>query len=602
MRTKNLSKALLLLLAASAPACIGTGDSLQEEEDMEEVGEAQQAALLPLCTTELSVFWGAVNDLAGAIPGASNLFKFYNALSKVGQRVGCTSGMENLTKQMEAIAHKTVDQALLNQVKAKSTAITNLYLSDPSPDKIVQEALALDIAAEEASAATLSFEVLPTLSALGLLKLGIHQSLVQEALRQEPTASATASSEYYRQVVKMLNALSDTETRLNGQVTKLDAHLALYSSHVETVSDNGDLPSHDSIGIVDFPDGTDYPHSITSSEANPFWVDCSGSYNGCAWAREQAKTGGEQRREQKKLEARNKILDSNYKTMRSHLTSIRTALIAQLNQLNLAHKKTASQSSGSGSSAAVDGDRATSATVATGNPNPWWKVDLGRVQSIDTVTFKTSITTGQFTVQILGADNSTVVHQKIVDASSSSEAIAIMRAAPITTSAAKKGRYVKILRSSGGGSLNLADVYVLGANLARAMPATQSSTAGSGAAGRAVDGSIDGNYGNNSVSHTSSQSGASWTVDLGESHPVRHVVLYNRTDCCSDRLSNFKVVLMDDSNNVIATKTYAGTAGTAPLKFEFGANPWGQKIKIQLNGTNYLHLAEVEVFRSADPQ
>ena len=71
--------------------------------------------------------------------------------------------------------------------------------------------------------------------------------------------------------------------------------------------------------------------------------------------------------------------------------------------------------------------------------------------------------------------------------------------------------------------------------------ATQSSSpyGTSGLASNAVDGDTDGRWTNGSVTHTSSQSHAWWEVDLGAPHDVSGVTLWNRTDCCSDRLDEF---------------------------------------------------------------
>jgi hypothetical protein len=32
--------------------------------------------------------------------------------------------------------------------------------------------------------------------------------------------------------------------------------------------------------------------------------------------------------------------------------------------------------------------------------------------------------------------------------------------------------------------------------------------------------------------------GAWWQVDLGEEKNINQIIIYNRTDCCADRLSN----------------------------------------------------------------
>ena len=80
-------------------------------------------------------------------------------------------------------------------------------------------------------------------------------------------------------------------------------------------------------------------------------------------------------------------------------------------------------------------------------------------------------------------------------------------------------------------------------NLAFGAEATQSSTYQGGLASRAVDGNDHGVFNRGSVSHTGRGSGAWWEVDLGEEAEITEVVLWNRTDCCGDRLSDFHVLV-----------------------------------------------------------
>lgn len=58
----------------------------------------------------------------------------------------------------------------------------------------------------------------------------------------------------------------------------------------------------------------------------------------------------------------------------------------------------------------------------------------------------------------------------------------------------------------------------------------------------AVDGNTDGNYGHGSLSHTADNAAYdAWQVDLGSMQAVRAIVIWNRTDCCANRLNNFYV-------------------------------------------------------------
>lgn len=143
-------------------------------------------------------------------------------------------------------------------------------------------------------------------------------------------------------------------------------------------------------------------------------------------------------------------------------------------------------------------------------------------------------------------------------------------------------------------------------NLALNKSATQSTTAHNGVPGRAVDGNIDGIWGNNSVTHTNNDAQAWWQVDLGQLANITDVKVYNRTDCCSDRLTNYHIFVSDvpfTSNTVSGIKTQAGVgdfhetgqAGTPTIR---NINRTGRYVRIQLESTNYLNLAEVQVFGS----
>jgi hypothetical protein len=83
-------------------------------------------------------------------------------------------------------------------------------------------------------------------------------------------------------------------------------------------------------------------------------------------------------------------------------------------------------------------------------------------------------------------------------------------------------------------------------NLAVRRPATQSSSLNSASgADAAVDGNTDGNFLHGSVSSTDRESGAWWQVDLGSSKTIGSIAIWNRTDCCPSRLSDYWVFLSD---------------------------------------------------------
>jgi alpha-L-fucosidase len=171
---------------------------------------------------------------------------------------------------------------------------------------------------------------------------------------------------------------------------------------------------------------------------------------------------------------------------------------------------------------------------------------------------------------------------------------------------------------SGTNYLSLAEVQVFGVpstttptptpsvNLAPGKAATQSSDAYGGAASRAVDGNTSGNYFNNSVTHTAGAAAQDWwQVDLGKLYTLDTVNLWNRTDCCTDRLSNFvvlasptdmtgKTLAQLQADATVKNVPVTSLGGSASLAVALGGFS-GRYVRVQLTGTNNLSLAEVQV-------
>jgi len=140
-------------------------------------------------------------------------------------------------------------------------------------------------------------------------------------------------------------------------------------------------------------------------------------------------------------------------------------------------------------------------------------------------------------------------------------------------------------------------------NLAIKRAARQSSMDYGGAAERAVDGNRDGNYWANSVTHTGNARNEWWEVDLGGQKQIRQIKIWNRTDCCSERLSNFYVMVSPHPfpGGDLQTALNTGTiwsyqhAAAAGRETTLPVTATGRYVRIQLAGQNWLSLAEVEV-------
>ena len=116
------------------------------------------------------------------------------------------------------------------------------------------------------------------------------------------------------------------------------------------------------------------------------------------------------------------------------------------------------------------------------------------------------------------------------------------------------GRYVRLSIPDGKGALSIAELEVVsgGVNVALKGTAKQSSLASEGKPEFAIDGNTNGTYSNGSITHTS-ESGSKpwWEVDLGKEHPIESINIYNRVDCCTERLDNFVITILDENYQVI---------------------------------------------------
>jgi len=120
--------------------------------------------------------------------------------------------------------------------------------------------------------------------------------------------------------------------------------------------------------------------------------------------------------------------------------------------------------------------------------------------------------------------------------------------------------------------------------------ATQSSDESNGVASRAIDGNTDGYWSGNSCSHTLMEENAWWEAKISQKRSaVGKILISNRVDCCSDRLTGAKVYVDDHLCGVL---TYVGGVS----QYEVDCNgAVGNTIGITQNN-QIVSLCEVEVF------
>jgi hypothetical protein len=131
-------------------------------------------------------------------------------------------------------------------------------------------------------------------------------------------------------------------------------------------------------------------------------------------------------------------------------------------------------------------------------------------------------------------------------------------------------------------------------NIALLGLASQSSTIYGAEASRAIDGNTSGQWIDNSLTYTDTENNPWWQVDLGNESVIGEIKLYNRTDCCEDRLGNFTVSVINAENDTTFSQSF--TSQPNPMLSVNAGGVKGQIIKVQIKGMSTLTLAEVEVF------
>jgi RHS repeat-associated protein len=285
--------------------------------------------------------------------------------------------------------------------------------------------------------------------------------------------------------------------------------------------------------------------------------------------------------------------------------------------LNQAATQSSTHASGAVASRAVDGN--TDGLFANGSvthtlseANAWWHVDLSQVRSINTINVWNRVEAPErltnFYVFVSNVPfTSTNLTTTMNQAGVSSYQTTGQCGFPTQLSINRTGRYIRV-QLAGTNYLHMAEVQVLGvnapSNVALNKTAAQSSTHASGAAAsRAVDGNTDGIFSNNSVTHTLNDANAWWHVDLGQVETIGTIQIWNRVEF-PERLTNFYVFVSDvpfTSTNLTTTLNQAGvssyqTTGQCGFPTELAINRTGRYVRVQLAGTNYLSLAEVQVW------
>ena len=133
-----------------------------------------------------------------------------------------------------------------------------------------------------------------------------------------------------------------------------------------------------------------------------------------------------------------------------------------------------------------------------------------------------------------------------------------------------KGQYVRVRLEGDKRILQLAEVQVLdvaGAELQKSATVRQSSTHEKGEAKKAIDGNTEQDFNKGSVSHTNEQKNPWLVVDLGDTKEIAAIKVFNRGDCCGDRLEGGIVEVIDSGLNVVMTHKITGAKDGSVAEF-----------------------------------
>ena len=134
-----------------------------------------------------------------------------------------------------------------------------------------------------------------------------------------------------------------------------------------------------------------------------------------------------------------------------------------------------------------------------------------------------------------------------------------------------KGQYVRVTVPGDKKFLQIAELQILetgsGEELQKSASARQSSTYETGDAKKAIDGNTAQDFSKGSVSHTKEEKNPWFVVDLGGEKEISTIKLFNRGDCCGDRLTGAKIEIIDAGLHTVWTETISEASDKSVSEF-----------------------------------
>ncbi|WP_425420440.1 discoidin domain-containing protein [Phaeodactylibacter xiamenensis] len=137
-------------------------------------------------------------------------------------------------------------------------------------------------------------------------------------------------------------------------------------------------------------------------------------------------------------------------------------------------------------------------------------------------------------------------------------------------------------------------------NIALNKPAIQSSQYGTKAkngAQLANDGIVQDQGQGGFLQHTNNDTNPWWEVDLQGHYEIASIRLYNRTNCCPERLNDFTILVSDTPFTGNAGGTTFIAKQSAPKVIEsYSGKARGRYVRFFTDQTNYMSIPEIEIF------
>jgi hypothetical protein len=236
--------------------------------------------------------------------------------------------------------------------------------------------------------------------------------------------------------------------------------------------------------------------------------------------------------------------------------------------------------------------------------NPWWRVDLGHHYHLHSVkVWNRADCCGERLNSLTIAGSNDDQTWYVIGSFNGVARNGGIYAIPVQSH--RKYRFVRLMLSKETADyLTLCEVEIFGTRrrrssslISRGKYASQSSVGWNGVPNLANDGLYSQNYDDKTCSHTNLEKNPWWKIDLGATYNVESVKVWNRADCCGERLSSLVVHISSDDENWQQVGTLGQPAVNGAV-YSIPIQGTGRYVRLILgkDTPDYLQLCEVEVY------